>query len=156
LWLNKNIPFLTKLQGGLLLPPRSLLKATVSSGEGREGTEAANAVNVEHGPLFCEWHHGVVLSPSNYTHHRIFPPLLSSQPLKQVWPEVYLVFALETAYGDTMADAFDIAFVIHTTGVENVHPFPPSVGDAYSWIKPDDAALKSLALRQQRSQQSQF
>lgn len=66
------------------------------------------------------------------------------------------MFALETAYGDTLAVAFDVAFLIDATGVENVHPFPPSVGDAYSWIKPDDAALKSLALRQQRSRQSQF
>jgi hypothetical protein len=51
-WLNKSIAFLTKLQGGLFLPPRSLLKETVSSGEGREGTEAANAVNVEREPFF--------------------------------------------------------------------------------------------------------
>jgi hypothetical protein len=42
-----TMQFVTLLQGGLLLPPRSLLKAAVSGGEGREGAEAANAVSGE-------------------------------------------------------------------------------------------------------------
>ncbi len=42
-----TMQFVTLLQGGWLLPPRSLLKAAVSGGEGREGAEAANAVGGE-------------------------------------------------------------------------------------------------------------
>jgi hypothetical protein len=68
----------------------------VSSGEGREGTEAANAVS------------GVLLTISSGSslHHHQYSIKLSSSPhlyrlcVSQVWPEVYLIFALDAAYGD--------------------------------------------------------
>jgi hypothetical protein len=76
----------------------------------------------------------------------------------QVWPEVYLIFALDTAYGDSIAGAIHTAFVSYGTGADNVHPFPPSIGEAYSWIKPSDAVLKSLVSQkqQQHMKQSKF
>jgi hypothetical protein len=75
--------------------------------------------------------------------------------LSQVWPEVYLIFALDTAYGDIMTAAIDTVFLSYATGADNVHPLPPSIGDAYSWIKPSDTVLKSLVLQQQQQQQKQ-
>jgi hypothetical protein len=54
-----------------------------------------------------------------------------------------------------MAAAIDTVFLSYATGADNVHPLPQSIGDAYSWIKPSDAVLKSLALQQQQQQQQQ-
>ena len=52
-----------------------------------------------------------------------------------------------------MVGAIDAVFLSYVTGAHNVHPFPPSIGDAYSWIKPSDAVVKSLALQQKQQQQ---
>jgi hypothetical protein len=54
-----------------------------------------------------------------------------------------------------MACAIDTVYLSYDTGADNVHPFPPSVGDAYSWMKPSDAVLKNLASQQQQQQQQQ-
>jgi hypothetical protein len=57
----------------------------------------------------------------------------SFQATNAVWPECYLIFALESAYG-----------------AHNVNPFPPIIGDAWSWIKPgDDDVLRLKLLHQQ-------
>jgi hypothetical protein len=57
---------------------------------------------------------------------------------------------LDTAHGDTISGAIDTVFLSYATGADNVHPFPPIIGDAYSLIKPSVDVLKSLALQQQQ------
>ncbi len=84
-------------QGGMLLPPRRLLKRSCR-GQGKQSMTATNAV----------------------------------------WPECYLIFALESAYG-----------------ARNVVPFPPNIGDAWSWIKPGEDDVRRLKLHQQQQQQQQ-
>ena len=56
-----------------------------------------------------------------------------------VWPECYLTFALEAAYG-----------------AENVRPLPPIIGDAWSWIKPGDDDVRRMKLQHQPPQQQPF
>jgi hypothetical protein len=84
-------------QGGLLLPPRRLLR-NICRGAGKMSAAATNAV----------------------------------------WPECYLIFALESAYG-----------------ARNVVPLPLSVGDAWSWIKPGEDDLRRMKLQQEQQQQEQ-
>jgi hypothetical protein len=43
----------------------------------------------------------------------------SERATNAVWPECYLIFALESAYG-----------------AHNVDAFPSDIGDAWNWIKP--------------------
>jgi hypothetical protein len=62
------------------------------------------------------------------------PSKQSAHATNAVWPECYLLFALESAY-----DA------------QNVEPMPSVIGDAWSWIKPgnDDLRRMKLHLQQQ-------
>ena len=126
---------------------------------GSRGGKCGMWRTMDHSPRSSSHHHHQLSIKASSLPHVY--RLCSSLPhvyrlcLSQVWPEVYLIFALDTAYGDTMAAAIDTVFLSYATGADNVHPLPQSIGDAYSWIKPSDAVLKSLALQQQQ-QQSTF
>jgi hypothetical protein len=52
----------------------------------------------------------IIASSSPALHQTILITASSSLFLLQVWPEVYLIFALDTAYGDTMAGAVYAVF----------------------------------------------
>jgi hypothetical protein len=54
---------------------------------------------------------------------------MSAYATNAVWPECYLIFALESAYG-----------------AQNVEPLPPVIGDAWSWIKPGEDDVRRIKL----------
>lgn len=59
----------------------------------------------------------------------------SVEATNAVWPECYLIFALESAYGG-----------------DNVVPLPAIIGDAWSWIKPGKDDVRRMEWQQQQQQ----
>ena len=69
------------------------------------------------------------------------PGRQSAQATNAVWPECYLIFALEAAYvppTPKISTACSYHFDMSTRyGAHNIHPFPSHIiGDAWYWIKP--------------------
>ncbi len=62
----------------------------------------------------------------------------SVEATNAVWPECYLIFGLESAYG-----------------ADNVVPLPAVIGDAWSWIKPGKDDVRRMEWQQQQQQQQQ-